>query len=63
MRLRGILRGGDCSKLDPWLRDAEVSGVYGMRRFGGALWLEIEAVRNAIDEAWSNGQVEGRATD
>ena len=60
MRFRGILRGGDSSKLDPWLRDADASGVYGMRRFGRALRLDIDAVRNAINESWSNGQVEGQ---
>ena len=60
MRFRGILRGGDSSKLDPWLQDADASGIYGMRRFGRALRLDIDAVRNAIDESWSNGQVEGQ---
>ena len=60
MRFRGILRGRDSSKLNPWLRDAEASGIYGMRRFGRALRLDIDAVRNAIDEGWSNGQVEGQ---
>ena len=59
-RFRGILRGGDSSKLDLWLRNAEVSGIYGMRRFGRALRLDIGAVRSAIDEAWSNGQVKGQ---
>jgi transposase len=60
MRFRGIFRGCDSSKLDLWLQDAEASGVYGMRRFGRALRLDIDAVRNAIDESWSNGQVEGQ---
>ena len=60
MRFRGILRGGDSTKLGPWLRDAEASGIYGMRRFGRALRLDIDAVRNANDESWSNGQVEGQ---
>jgi transposase len=60
MRFRSILRGGDSSKLDPWLQDADASGVYGMRRFRRALRLDIDAVRNAIDESWSNGQVEGQ---
>ncbi len=60
MRFRGILRGGDSTKLGSWLQDAEASGIYGMRRFGRALRLDIDAVRNAIDEAWSNGQVEGQ---
>ena len=60
MRFRGILRGRDSSKLNPWLRDAEASGIYGMRRFVRALRLDIDAVRNAIDEGWSNVQVEGQ---
>ena len=58
MRFRGILRSGDSLKLIPWLRDDEASGMHGMRRFGRALRLDIDAVRNAIDEAWSIGQVE-----
>lgn len=55
-----LLRGGTIEKLDVWLRDARQSGVYGMQRFARALRHDIEAVRNAVLEPWSNGQTEGQ---
>jgi transposase len=60
MRLRGLLRGGTVEKLDVWLKDARQSGIYGMQRFARALRHDIEAVRNAVLESWSNGQTEGQ---
>jgi transposase len=60
MRFRGLLRGGTVEKLDVWLRDARRSGIYGMQRFARALRHDIEAVRNAVLETWSNGQTEGQ---
>jgi transposase len=45
MGFRGLLMGRSMEKLDVWLRDAQLSGVY---------------VRNAILEPWSNGQTEGQ---
>jgi transposase len=54
MRFRGILRGSDPSKLDRWLDDAHHAGLYGIRRFVLFLRRDIEAVRNAISETWSN---------
>jgi len=58
MRLRGLLRGGTAEKLDIWLNDARTCGIYGMRRFARILRQDIEAVRNAVLEPWSNGQTE-----
>jgi hypothetical protein len=60
MRFRGLLRGGAVKKLDGWLSDARRSGIYGMQRFARALRRDIEAVRNAVLEPWSNGQTEGQ---
>jgi hypothetical protein len=60
VRFRGLLRGGTVEKLDVWLRDARRSGIYGMRRFARALRHDIEAVRNAVLEPWSNAQTEGQ---
>jgi transposase len=60
MRFRGLLRGGTVEKLDAWLDDAHKCGIYGMRRFVRTLRQDIEAVRNAILEPWSNGQTEGQ---
>lgn len=60
MRFRGLLRGGTAEKLDVWLEDARKSGIYGMQRFARTLRQDIEAVRNAVLEPWSNGQTEGQ---
>jgi len=60
MRFRGLLRGGTNERLDIWLTDAGKCGVYGMRRFVRTLRQDIEAVRNAVPEPWSNGQTEGQ---
>ena len=60
MRFRGILRSGDIGKFDGWLRDAHDAGIYGIRRFVRTLRQDLAAVKNAITEQWSNGQVEGR---
>jgi hypothetical protein len=60
MRFRGILRGDDPSGLDGWLNDARAAGLYGIRRFAQILRRDIDAVRNAISEQWSNGQTEGQ---
>lgn len=60
MRFRGILRGGDADKLTTWIDDVIHSGIYSMRRFGKSLRQDLDAVRNAIVEPWSNGQVEGQ---
>ncbi len=60
MRLRGLLRGGTAAKLDIWLSDARKSDIHGMRRFARTVKQDLEAVRNAVLEPWSNGQTEGQ---
>jgi Transposase len=60
MRFAGLLRGGDIGKLDVWLHDARNCGLHAMRSFVRKLRQDIDAVRNAILEPWSNGQVEGQ---
>ena len=42
------------------MKDARQSSIYGMQRFARALRHDIEAVRNAVLEPWSNGQTEGQ---
>jgi transposase len=46
--------------LDAWLIAARASGIYGMQRFARTIRQDIEAVRNAVSEPWSNGQTEGQ---
>jgi transposase len=60
MRFRGILKGADPAKLAPWLDDALSSRIHCMRQFAIKLRQDAAAVRNAITEVWSNGQVEGQ---
>jgi len=60
MRFRGILRSKNTGKLAAWLKDAQQSGLYAMQRFARTLRRDIDAVRNAITEDWSNGQTEGQ---
>ena len=60
MRLRGLLRGGTPEGLDAWLIDARGSGICAMQRFARTIRQDLEAVRNAMPELWSNGQTEGQ---
>ena len=60
MRFRGLLRGGTAEGLDAWLIDARASGIYAMQRFAKTICQDLEAVRNAMSEPWSNGQTEGQ---
>jgi transposase len=60
MRFRGILRSENAGKLGAWLKDAQQSGLYAIQRFARTLRRDIDAVRNAITEPWSNGQTEGQ---
>ena len=60
LRFRGLLRGGTPERLDAWLLDARASGIYAMQRFARTIRQDLEAVRNAVLEPWSNGQTEGQ---
>jgi hypothetical protein len=63
LRFRGILRGGDAEKLAVWLHGADRSELYGVRRFVHTLRQDLDAVRNAVTEPWSNGQTEGQSAE
>ena len=60
MRFRGMLKSKNVRKLGAWLKDAQKSGLYAMQRFARTAQRDIDAVRNAITEPWSNGQTEGQ---
>jgi transposase len=60
MRFRGIFRSGVSRKLEEWIDDAINSGLASIARFARVLRRDIDAVRNAIDLPWSNGQAEGQ---
>ena len=59
-RFRGMLRSKCVGEAGAWLRDAQKSGLYAMQRFARTARRDIDAVRNAITEPWSNGQTEGQ---
>jgi transposase len=60
MRFRGIMRSGDLDKLMTWIDDVRRSGLHAMQRFARSLLHDLDAVRNAMIEPWSNGQTEGQ---
>ena len=60
MRFRGLLMGSSLEKLDVWLQDAQLSGVYAMQSFARAARQDFDAIRNAVLEPWSSGQTEGQ---
>ncbi len=60
VRFRGIMCSGDITKLTAWIDDFLRSRIYAMQRFGKSLRQDIDAVRNAMTEPWSNGQAEGQ---
>lgn len=60
MRFRGIFHGRTSAKLAEWIYDAIHSGLVFLARFARVLRRDIDAVCNAIDLPWSNGQAEGQ---
>jgi hypothetical protein len=44
MRFRGFLRGGDPDKLEPWLNEAQSSGISSIERFARVLRRDINGV-------------------
>ena len=55
LRFRGVLRSKKVSKLGAWLKAADRSGLYAIQRFARTLRRDINAVRNAVTEPWSDG--------
>ncbi|PRD42915.1 ISL3 family transposase [Phyllobacterium phragmitis] len=60
MRFRGIFHSRTSAKLEDWIEDAIHSGLAFLARFARVLRRDIDAVCNAIDLPWSNGQAEGQ---
>jgi transposase len=59
MQFRAVLRRRDPALLMPWIDQARRCGLLGIQRFARTLLADLAAVRNAVSEPWSNGQVEG----
>ena len=58
-RFHHMLRAGDAAALTPWLADASASLF---ASFGKGIRTDLDAVRAALTEPWSNGQTEGQIT-
>ena len=50
---------GNAEALGCWMRKANDCGIYSMKRFAKTLRRDWAAVRNALQETFSNGPVEG----
>jgi transposase len=57
-----LVRERRVAALDPWLGEAEASGVRELRRFALGLCQDDAAVRAALEQPWSQGQTEGQVT-
>jgi len=61
-RFVGLVKKRNAEGLDLWLQDAKQSGSPALRAFAETLAQDGEAVRAALSEQWSTGQVEGQNT-
>jgi len=59
-RFHGIFHSLDPGKLDSRIDDAVNSGLVAIARFARVLHRDLDAVHNAIELPWSNGQAEGQ---
>ncbi|EAQ11631.1 transposase [Rhodobacterales bacterium HTCC2654] len=60
MRFNGILRGRVADPLPAWIDDAIETDLAPIVRFARTVNRDYEAVKNAIEMPWSNGQAEGQ---
>ncbi len=60
MRFSGILRSRNPEALDLWIDEAIDTQLTAIMRFASVLRRDIDAVKNAIELPWSNGQAEGQ---
>lgn len=60
MRFRAIMRNRDVGALNGWIKEASYCGIHAMQQYARTLKADLDAVRNAVIEPWSNGQAEGQ---
>lgn len=60
MRFNGILRGREADPLPAWIDDAIETDLAPIVRFARTLNRDFDAVKNAVEMPWSNGQAEGQ---
>ncbi|WP_083223674.1 MULTISPECIES: transposase [unclassified Ensifer] len=54
---QAMIRKRNTSDLSPWIIDTKLSLI---ASFGNGVSKDIDAIRNAIEQQWSSGQVEGQ---
>jgi transposase len=57
-----MVRERRADALDDWLGQCKTSEVPDLQTFAATLCRDEQAIRNALQEQWSNGQVEGQVT-
>lgn len=57
-----IVRERAVEQLDDWLEASKASGIMVLQHFAFSLAQDYDAVRAALETAWSNGQREGQIT-
>ena len=60
IRFQNLLRGHNETMLDRWLDDAKGCGIPAVVNFARTLMIDIQAVRDAVIEHWSNGQTKSQ---
>ncbi len=59
-RFQDLLRQRDVAALEGWLEDASESGIGPFKHFAASLRRDEAAVRAALEQPWSNGQLEAQ---
>ena len=60
IRFNGILRSSNPGLVEDWIDDAIETELVEMARFARILHRDLDAVKNAVELPWSNGQAEGQ---
>lgn len=59
-QFRQLFKGRDFNALNAWLVSSLQSGIPELNRFANGIQRDYEAVVAAVEQPWSNGQVEGQ---
>ena len=59
-RFRQVFQDRDSDALKAWLTSSAASEIPEMKRFVAGIERDYEAVAAAVEQHWSNGQVEGQ---
>ena len=60
MPFKGILRCSNSSMVEDWIDDAIETGLVEIVRFARILHRDLEAIKDAVELPWSNGEAGGR---